>query len=109
MYKTFWRLPDPKFRVPARQRRQACVFRCEACADYSPSALGTIEAVRRLTQLFSALVVSLAAFAANSGLTPEQRAVAEHISADSLRGHLSFISSDSLEGRATPSRGLDLA
>ena len=32
-----------------------------------------------------------------------------HISADSLRGHLSFIASDLLEGRATPSRGLDLA
>jgi Zn-dependent M28 family amino/carboxypeptidase len=33
----------------------------------------------------------------------------DHISADSLRGHLSFISSDLLEGRATPSRGLDVA
>ena len=33
----------------------------------------------------------------------------DHISADSLRGHLSFIASDLLEGRATPSRGLDLA
>lgn len=31
------------------------------------------------------------------------------ITADSLRGHLSFIASDTLEGRATPSRGLDLA
>ena len=31
------------------------------------------------------------------------------ISADSLRGHLSFIASDLLEGRGTPSRGLDLA
>lgn len=32
-----------------------------------------------------------------------------HISADSMRGHLSFIASDLLEGRATPSRGLDVA
>lgn len=32
-----------------------------------------------------------------------------HISADSLRGNLSFLASDLLEGRATPSRGLDLA
>jgi len=31
------------------------------------------------------------------------------ISAQSLRGHLSFLSSDLLEGRGTPSRGLDLA
>ena len=33
----------------------------------------------------------------------------DHVSADSLRGHLSFIASDLLEGRGTPSRGLDLA
>ena len=33
----------------------------------------------------------------------------DHISADSLRGNLSFLASDLLEGRATPSRGLDLA
>jgi hypothetical protein len=32
-----------------------------------------------------------------------------HITADSLRGRLSFLASDLLEGRATPSRGLDLA
>lgn len=33
----------------------------------------------------------------------------EAISEDSLRGHLSFIASDLLEGRDTPSRGLDIA
>jgi peptidase M28-like protein len=37
------------------------------------------------------------------------RSVLDRISADSLRGHLSFIASDLLEGRKTPSRGLDLA
>jgi hypothetical protein len=37
------------------------------------------------------------------------RPVLDRISADSLRGHLSFIASDALEGRKTPSRGLDLA
>src|ERR1700693_1519381 len=42
-------------------------------------------------------------------LTPQQQAAMDHISAQSLRGHLSFIASDVLEGRATPSRGLDLA
>jgi hypothetical protein len=36
-------------------------------------------------------------------------ALTSHISADSLRGHLSFLSSDLLEGRGTPSRGVDLA
>ena len=38
-----------------------------------------------------------------------EQAVLERISANSLRGHLSFLASDLLEGRATPSRGLDLA
>src|ERR1044071_5582164 len=42
-------------------------------------------------------------------ITPEIRAALDHISADSLRGHLSFIASDALEGRNTPSRGLDIA
>ncbi|PYT05383.1 MAG: aminopeptidase [Acidobacteria bacterium] len=39
----------------------------------------------------------------------EWRAALERISADSMRGHLSFLSSDLLEGRKTPSRGLDIA
>ena len=42
-------------------------------------------------------------------ITPDMRAALDHISAASLRGHLSFIASDLLEGRNTPSRGLDLA
>src|SRR5579883_2627255 len=50
-----------------------------------------------------------AVLAAGTNLTPDQQAVVDHISAASLRGNLSFISSDLLEGRATPSRGLDLA
>jgi Peptidase family M28 len=37
------------------------------------------------------------------------RPVLDRITADSLRGHLSFLASDLLEGRKTPSRGLDLA
>ena len=42
-------------------------------------------------------------------MTAEQKAVVEGISASSLRGHLSFIASDLLEGRGTPSRGQELA
>src|SRR5947209_14171738 len=42
-------------------------------------------------------------------LAPDRLAALDRISADSLRGHLSFIASDLLEGRDTPSRGLDLA
>ena len=42
-------------------------------------------------------------------MPPQAQAALDHISAASLRGHLSFIASDSLEGRFTPSRGLDIA
>ena len=42
-------------------------------------------------------------------LTPAENAMLERISASSLRGHLSFLASDLLEGRGTPSRGQDLA
>ncbi len=44
-----------------------------------------------------------------AGLTPEMRIVAGHITANSLRAHVSFLASDLLEGRDTPSRGLDIA
>ena len=37
------------------------------------------------------------------------RAALEQVSAESMKGHLSFLSSDALEGRATPSKGLDIA
>jgi hypothetical protein len=42
-------------------------------------------------------------------LTPAIRAALNRISAESLRGHVSFLASDLLEGRGTPSKGLDLA
>jgi len=44
-----------------------------------------------------------------AGITPEMRIVTNHIFANSLRGHVSFLASDLLEGRDTPSRGLDIA
>jgi hypothetical protein len=42
-------------------------------------------------------------------IAPDVQAAMDKISANSLRGHLSFLASDLLEGRGTPSRGLDLA
>ena len=64
-----------------------------------------------------ALLCSIAAFGAFSGppaqesapLAAQQSAALDRITADSLKGHLSFLASDLLEGRDTPSRGLDLA
>jgi Zn-dependent M28 family amino/carboxypeptidase len=42
-------------------------------------------------------------------IKPEWKDAVAKISAASMKGHLSFIASDALEGRDTPSRGLDLA
>lgn len=42
-------------------------------------------------------------------LPPEQQQLLSIISADALRGHLSFLASDALGGRGTPSPGLDIA
>jgi Zn-dependent M28 family amino/carboxypeptidase len=60
-----------------------------------------------------ALALPLIAFAQSGGwdtqVTPDRNVVLDSISADSLKGHLSFLASDLLEGRGTPSRGLDLA
>src|ERR1700689_1593163 len=51
----------------------------------------------------------LLALLLSADLTPQMQSTMDHISAQSLRGDLFFIASDLPEGRATPSRGLDLA
>ena len=65
------------------------------------------------TAFLCALAAALPGFAQDTQpqfkLTSDQSAALDSISADSLRGHLSFIASDLLEGRETPSRGLDIA
>jgi hypothetical protein len=58
--------------------------------------------------LAAALAVSTAQ-GAEPPLPAEQAALLSSISADAMRGHLSFLASDALEGRGTPSRGLDIA
>ncbi len=52
---------------------------------------------------------SVAAAATKVAIKPEMKATLDRISAESMRGHLTFLASDLLEGRDTPSRGLDLA
>src|SRR5258706_4258625 len=54
-----------------------------------------------------ALAASLSSYTAD--LTPVRQAALDRISAQSLRGHVSFLASDLLEGRDTPSPGLDIA
>ncbi len=51
----------------------------------------------------------LLAAAASAALAPEESRLASAVSADLLRAHVSFLASDALEGRDTPSRGLDTA
>ena len=63
------------------------------------------------TYFVQLLALFLAAPAApqNFSPAPEQYRALASISGDSLRGNLSFIASDLLEGRDTPSPGLDIA
>lgn len=55
-----------------------------------------------------ALIV-LAGICSAATLDPQTQAVLDRISAADMRGNLSFLSSDLLEGRDTPSPGLDIA
>ena len=55
------------------------------------------------------MALTCAATLPKFSVTPDVQSALEHISADSLRGNLSFLASDVLEGRDTPSRGLDIA
>jgi hypothetical protein len=75
--------------------------------------------VRSLTGAALALVVLCAAWGASAQRRPRAaqpkgdparwRAALDGVSAESMKGHLSFLASDALEGRRTPSKGLDIA
>ena len=75
--------------------------------------------LKSLTGAALACVVLWAAWGASSQTRPRAaqpkgeaarwRAALERVTADSLRTHLKYIASDELEGRKTPSKGLDLA
>jgi hypothetical protein len=77
-----------------------------------------IQAILRHTLLTGALLAAAAAHSApaappgtpvSAAISPPAAALLGQISANSMRGNLSFLASDMLEGRGTPSRGLDLA
>src|SRR5687767_12028171 len=63
----------------------------------------------RLTKMSSCATLLLLTTLAAADLPAPWRAAIEAPRADSLRGHVSFLASDLLEGRDTPSRGLDIA
>jgi hypothetical protein len=60
-----------------------------------------------MKRLLSLLV--LAPLLVFAQISADRRVALDTIQANSLRGHVSFLSSDLLEGRAAPSRGLDIA
>ncbi|HLH00663.1 MAG TPA: M28 family peptidase [Bryobacteraceae bacterium] len=63
----------------------------------------------RALAIFACLCAFLDSKPAKFVVTPEVQAALDEIRPDPLRGDLSFLASDLLEGRGTPSRGLDIA
>lgn len=53
--------------------------------------------------------VIAATLTAATPLSPAEQTLLDQVSANTLKGHVSFLASDLLEGRDTPSRGLDIA
>src|SRR5436190_22522743 len=63
----------------------------------------------RIFRLGWALALGATLGAYTAAITPDRKATLDRVSAQSLQGHVSFLASDLLEGRDTPSRGLDIA
>jgi hypothetical protein len=55
------------------------------------------------------LLALCAAALLQASLTSEEKSLAGAITANELKAHVSFLASDALEGRGTPSKGLDVA
>jgi len=65
--------------------------------------------MRKVTRrILTGLLLVCTAFSASS-LSPEESALISGIAENTLRGHVSFLASDAMEGRDTPSKGLDIA
>jgi hypothetical protein len=85
-----------------------------AARQFSPRHRSLTQKLLRSTGILTCFVLLLLTTAAKRIKTQDQelaaeREATEHVTAGSLRGNLSFLSSDLLEGRNTPSRGLDIA
>ena len=63
---------------------------------------------RSFSILFLTFAIALSVGAQSVRITPAERKLASAISADQLRDYLYFVASDAMEGRDTPSRGLDV-
>src|ERR1700681_1074587 len=63
----------------------------------------------RIFRLGWALALAATLGAYTAAITLDRKATLDRITAQSLQGHVLFLASDLLEGRDTPSRGLDIA
>ena len=72
----------------------------------TPRPVSTIRLV--IAAVLGSALLSVGVVAQRTAVVDATRAGAEFITARLLRSHLSFIASDEMEGRATPSRGLDV-
>src|SRR5664279_5697568 len=72
----------------------------------SPNATMSVLPMRLARHFFLALC---AAALLQASLSSEEQFLARAITASELKAHVSFLASDALEGRDTPSRGLDVA
>ena len=57
----------------------------------------------------STLLLAVLAAAADAQLSPTAQQIAAHLTPNSLKADVSFLASDALQGRGTPSPGLDIA
>ena len=69
----------------------------------------TRRPIPRAAHALLGLTLALPLACGAAPVPPDAAPVLERISAASMRGNLSFLASDALEGRGTPSRGLDIA
>jgi hypothetical protein len=73
---------------------------------YSTGRTGAVR--KAFVLVFTLAVCNLSQAGHRGGVEPLPQTLLSSLSARSLRGHLSFVASDLLEGRDTPSRGLDI-
>src|SRR5664279_121279 len=58
---------------------------------------------------FPAVLAAMMVVGAAAQTTPTAQQIAQSLTANDLKADVSFLASDALEGRGTPSRGLDIA
>lgn len=73
------------------------------------SRIAIVDSMRSLAAVILSVSLLYSSDPPKFAITPDIQSAMDRISPESLKGHLSFIASDLLQGRDTPSPGLDLA